>query len=68
MKVNAQTLPQQHRISLPRVTKKTSKTERYWMINSNNNNYMFKCYLKFFKIVSDEMRSFKGSYAFKLIL
>ena len=38
------------------------------MTSSNNKIYELKCYLKFFKIVSDEMSSFKGSYAKVIVL
>ena len=33
------------------------------MISSNNNNYVLKSYLKFFKWVADKMQGFKVSYA-----
>ncbi len=33
------------------------------MTSSNNNNYMFKCYLKFFKIVPVKMESYWHSIA-----
>ena len=53
----AQTVPQHHRkIIIPHVTKNKQKPRRYWMNCSNNNNYMFKCYLKLFVIVADGMQ------------
>lgn len=33
------------------------------MISCNNNNYILKCYLKFFKIVLDRIGSVEVSYA-----
>ena len=51
--------PTSHNLK-PLVTK-NKQTEKEWMISSNNNKYVLKCYLKFFKIVPVKM---EGAWLF----